>query len=200
MGIGPCFSHQLLIAVPYIGLMRGNYRQGLWEIIYFSLSRMAAYGLLGTGAGIVGSIFYSAFSSHAILMISRGVLGLFLLIMAVLVLVFDQNIFCRWMEKVLMKPVGRAMALAGFLTALTPCPVLLGLLAYAAAANNVFYGTVNGLLFALGTAISPLLFLGPFFGFLKGYLTAGWFQTGIRYISGVVLFAYGFHLVINVFL
>lgn len=60
--------------------------------------------------------------------------------------------------------------MAGVAFALTPCPPMLAMLAYAASAGSPSIGAATMMLFGLGTAISPLLLTCVLAGYCSGRL------------------------------
>ncbi len=188
-GLGPCFSHSMLIVLPYIGMNREGTLKALWEVLSFSLGRTISHTLLGAVAGLAGMALYRVVISPAFSSAAGMAFGILLMLLAVAVL-FSGNISaCGALHKKLMG--GRAMLLAGGLTAVTPCPILLALLSSAAASGSVAYGTISALSFALGSVISPVLIFGPLFGFLKERISSGWLVRSSRIIGALFLFGYG---------
>lgn len=188
-GLGPCFSHSLLILLPYIGMNREGAVKALWEVLYFSLGRTLSHTLLGALAGLTGMALYRMVISPAFSSTAGAAFGVLLILLAVAVL-FSGNIpTCGALHRKLMG--GRAMLLAGGLTAVTPCPILLALLSSAATSGSVTYGMFSALSFALGSVVSPILVFGPLFGFLKDRMSSGWLVRWSRIFGALFLFGYG---------
>lgn len=192
-GFGPCMGHQFLILIPYLSLTRRGPRDSFKEVLGFSLARITTYGLLGLGSGALGRTFSDSIADPRIVAFAQGLLGFFLLAIAVMFLLWKENPFCRLLEKA----KGRAMALAGFFTALSPCPALLGLLAYSAAVASPVQGMLAGIAFSTGTTLSPLIVAGPMWGWLQERISAERVRLVLRTVGGLVLFAYGWQLILR---
>ena len=197
-GIGPCVGHHFLIVLPYIGFRKESIRGGLSVVLFFSLARIITYSLLGFLAGAAGEVFYGRIISPFWIGLSRSLLAVLLILLALVYLVFDKSTICRRFQALTDRIPGRSIVLIGFFTALLPCPVLLGLLAYSAASGRMIYGAVSGFVFATGTSLSPLLAAGPLFAFLKGKIQERG-KSFITGLAGLLLFAYGVHLLLQVF-
>lgn len=189
-GFGPCMGHQFLIVLPYLAVSRGGTRAGLKEVIGFSLARISTYGLLGLGSGALGQVFTDRITDARVISGAQGFLGLLLLGLAIIFLLWKENPLCRLLERIR----GRAMALAGFFTALAPCPALLGLLAYSAGAASPGLGFLAGIAFATGTSLSPLLLAGPAWGWLQERVSGERIKQVVRIAGGLILFGYGWQL------
>ncbi len=198
--LGPCLGHHFLVVLPYIGMTGSSAREALADVLYFNAARILAYTALGTLAGAAGMLLYRVLVAGAFILAARLVLGVFLVALALAVLFVDGSSLCRRLHRSLVRTSGRAMGTAGLLAALTPCPLLLGLVTHAAASGNPGAGAASGAAFALGTALSPLLLLGPALGFGGERLSGGRLTAWARYLGGFVLFAFGLHLVVSVLL
>jgi len=189
-GFGPCMGHQFLIILPYLSLTERGPKDSFKEILGFSLARITTYGLLGLASGALGRVFSERITDPRVIDGAQGFLGILLLFLAVMFLLWRENPICRLLEK--MK--GRAMALAGFFTSFSPCPALLGLLAYSAAIASPLQGVLAGIAFATGTSLSPLLVAGPLWGWVQERFSPGKVKKVIRIVGGLVLFGYGWQL------
>lgn len=192
-GFGPCMGHQFLILLPYLSLTGRGPKESFKEVLGFSLARITTYGLLGLGSGILGRAFSERITDPAIIGGAQLFLGLLLLGLAVMFLLWRENPICRLLEKAR----GRAMALAGFFTSFSPCPALLGLLAYAAAVASPVQGLLAGIAFATGTSLSPLLVAGPLWGWLQRKIGPEKVRNAIRIAGGLILFGYGWQLILR---
>lgn len=197
---GPCLGHHFLVVLPYIGMTGDSARGALTDVLYFSAARILTYTALGTLAAAVGMVLYRVLVTGAFIVTARALLGLFLMVLALAVLLLDGSSACRRLHRSLIRMPGRAMVLAGVLAALTPCPLLLGLVTHAAASGNPGTGAASGAAFALGTALSPLLVMGPVFGFGRERLSGGRLAAWARYLGGFILFAFGLHLAVSALL
>ena len=197
---GPCLGHHFLVVLPYIGMTGSSARGALADVLYFSAARILTYTGLGTLAGAAGMILYRFLVTGAFILAARGALGLFLVALALAVLFVDTSSLCRGLHRSLVRSPARAMGAAGVLAALTPCPLLLGLVTHAAASGNPGAGAVSGAAFALGTALSPLLLMGPVLGFGRNRLSGGRLAAWAKYLGAFVLFAFGLHLAVSALL
>jgi len=195
-GLGPCFSHNLFVLLPYIGTSREGAVKALWEVLSFSLGRMGSYALLGATAGLTGLALHRSVASQAFSTAAAAAFGGLLMLLALVVLFASESSTCRLLHERLISGPGRAMFLAGALTAFTPCPLLLGLLSSAAASASGPYGMVSGVSFAVGSVISPVLLLGPLFGFIKDRISSQRLAQGSRFLGAMFLFGYGVHMVV----
>ncbi len=197
VGFGPCFSHHFLVLLPYIGAVSRDARGGFLEVLYFSAARILTYGVMGAGAALTGMILHLAADAHLPALAGRTAFGALLMALAVVALFAGDSFACSQLHRRLVRRPGRAMALAGFLIALTPCPFFLGLLGAATASGSPVYGTLAAVSFAAGTAISPLLVAGPLLGLVKERLPTGAMAQCSRIAGGLLLFGYGVHLVVS---
>lgn len=197
---GPCLGHHFLVVLPYIGMTGSTAREALADVLYFSAARILTYTALGTVAGALGMLLYRVLVTGAFILAARAVLGIFLVALALAVLFVDTSSLCEKLHRSLVRTPGRAMGAAGVLAALTPCPLLLGLVAHAAASGNPGAGAASGAAFALGTALSPLLIMGPVFAFGRERLSGGRLAAWAKCLGSFVLFAFGLHLVVSALL
>ena len=197
LGFGPCLLYCAPVLLPYIVGTSDNWRQGLRTTLTFSIARLLAYGLLGTAAGLSGQ-FIGRFVQSASLIETLG--GIIVAAMGVL-MVLGKEAGPRLCT--LLRSEGNP-AILGFLTGLSPCPPLVGALIGIALSttspglNPGLRGLLYGLAFGSGTILSPLLALGALAGGFSGRLMRKpslriWLQR----LSGLVLFAFGLHLVVR---
>ncbi len=198
-GLGPCFGHSLLVLLPYIGMSREGTVKALWEVVSFSLGRGGSYAVLGAAAGLTGRTL-RAVASPVFSIAAEAAFGGLMMTLALVVLFSADSGACRLLHERLNSGPGRAMFLAGALTALTPCPLLLGLLSSAAASASTLYGLLSGFTFAAGSVISPVLLLGPLLGFIKGRAASRRLARITRFLGALLLFGYGVHMVVNALL
>jgi len=197
MGFGPCLLYCAPVLLSYIVGTSDNWRQGLRTTLAFSIARLLAYGLLGTAAGVSGQLIGRFIQSAPLIEILGGVI---IAAMGTL-MVLGKEAGPRLCT--LLRSEGNP-ALLGFLTGLSPCPPLVGVLIGIALSttspgfNPGLMGALYGLAFGSGTLLSPLLALGPLAGGFSGRLMGKpilhiWLQR----LSGLVLFAFGLHLAVR---
>jgi sulfite exporter TauE/SafE len=140
------------------------------------------YGLLGLTVGLVGGSFIVegvyAYYGAIIFGISVALIGVWI---AVRRRPGKMGCACpqdaTWIQRIWhrIEPregnggEGSAVAM-GLLIGLVPCPPLIALLVFAAAVGSAYTGLVLGLLFGIGTVISPIIIIAA---------AAGWFSDRI---------------------
>lgn len=195
-GLGPCLSHQGMIIMPYLTVAGRGPWESIKELLGFASGRIITYTTLGLIAGSLGIGLREYLLDQNTAQIIQAFMGLLLISLAILFVLGTQNPLCRYLHNIPGKP----MAIIGVFTALSPCPTLLGLITYAAARSHPLEGSLAGLFFALGSSLTPLLLLGPAWAFLQNHLGSKLVLSLLRGIGGLILFAYGWHLFLHVFL
>jgi len=190
------------IAAYVVGTDRGT-RRGVWLSLMFNGGRIATYGLLGVAVGLAGAAFLgdAAFARWGALAFGGLVVAI-----GVWIAVRRRASGCSctkeasWAERLgaRLRPGeegnrGGYAGLMGVLIGLVPCPPLVALLVFAAAYGSAVTGLALGVVFGLGTLISPMLLVAA---------AAGWFSDrvareaplvrgGVSRVAGVVLVALG---------
>lgn len=193
MGTGPCLVHQLGIVVPFVGAERSGFREGLREMLWFSLGRGLGYGTWGLVAGAAGTLVTLPEAATTGIQLLLGLV----LAAAGLASLLRRDLpgHCRGLSHRLIQPRGRAMFLAGLSVAALPCLPLLAVIAGAGAAGP-WAGLAGGLAVAAGSSLSPALVAAPVLSSLAGRLEggagraaqlAGW----LRPAAALVLFGVG---------
>jgi sulfite exporter TauE/SafE len=96
----------------------------------------------------------------------------------------------------MLKRGTESMFLFGFLMGVAPCVPYVAILTYIAciAENDVLAGMQHATVFALGTAIAPIV-LGAFMGLVPGkVLKSMKLLKTFQAVCGIVLIFFGFHL------
>ena len=192
LGFGPCLLYCGPVLLSYIAGTSDSWRQGLRATLTFSAARLLAYGLLGTAAGLSGQLMGRFIQSTSLIEALGG--AIIAAIGALMVLGREAGPrLCT-----LLRSEGNP-ALLGFLTGLSPCPPLVSILiGIALSTTSPLMGALYGLAFGSGTLLSPLLALGALAGGFSGRLMGRpslhiWLQR----LSGLVLFAFGWHLALR---
>jgi sulfite exporter TauE/SafE len=193
-----------IIASYIIGSDRGT-RRGILLSCIFNGGRVATYGLLGLAVGLAGGAF-----------LVEGVYALWGAIFFGIALAFigvwiairrrpgELGCACAkeasWVDRIWHRVEpregdgGELSAVGmGLLIGLVPCPPLIALLVFAAAMGSASTGLVLGLLFGLGTLVSPIIVIAA---------AAGWFSDrvakeapamrfGVRRVAGALLVLLG---------
>ncbi|UCD44211.1 MAG: sulfite exporter TauE/SafE family protein [Candidatus Bathyarchaeota archaeon] len=168
LGLGPCMVFCLPILVPFIAGTRQGGFEGLKATLTFSLSRLAAYTLLGLLAGFSGELLIGLLVGGGYSLYAWTLGGALISLMGVLIIVGAEprlgqyDFFSRF-------DIGsdlKGLALLGFLVGATPCGPLLGVLTHIAlTAETPVVGGFYALCFGLGAAIvTPVTLLGVLSG------------------------------------
>ena len=197
-GLGPCFAHNTLVLVPYVGAAREDARGALFEVLSYSTARVTAYALIGGLAGALGRVFHNFLDSALINILAPMLFGVVLIAIALAVLFYRDGGPCASLHRALVRRRGGAMLAAGFITALMPCPILLAVAGAATASGSPLYGAISAGAFGLGTAIAPSLLVAPLLGMLKARAMATRLPDALRFTGAIFLFGYGLHLILSV--
>ncbi|MBW3001025.1 sulfite exporter TauE/SafE family protein [Candidatus Woesearchaeota archaeon] len=177
-GFGPCTISCAPLVVPLIMYASKNKKEGVIYSIIFGVGRVISYVFLGFLVGLLGQ--------ELGFFLPRRVLGIFFILLGIAVLFKIQG---RCILKSKFKITGPFMSLfAGIVYGLGPCPPLLALLALAATSKSALTGALMGLLFGIGTVISPIIILGFFSGWFAKQKE---FKKVIPYVSGGFLILLG---------
>ena len=177
-GIGPCTISCAPLVVPLIMSTSKNKKEGVIYSLIFGLGRIISYALLGFLAGIAGASIN--------LFLPKRAFGIFFILLG-LALFFRIQGRCLYKSK--LRITGPFMSLiAGFVYGLGPCPPLIALIGLAAASKSALAGALMGLVFGIGTIISPIIILGFFSGWFAKQKE---FKKVIPYVSGGFLILIG---------
>ena len=167
------------IAAYVVGTDRGT-RRGVWLSLVFNAGRVATYAGLGLAVGLAGSAFVEggALARWGALAFGAVVVGVGLYLAARR---RPRACGCGREASLTRRLAARLRpgegagneayaALMGVLIGLVPCPPLVALLVAAAAYGSAATGLGMGLLFGLGTVVSPMLLVAA---------AAGWFSERV---------------------
>ena len=194
MGWGPCLTFTAPLLLPYIGATKKDWRGGLKVGLAFSIGRLLALVILG-GLATVAFRFINQFfppqkSGWLYLIVAFFMVTIGILI--VLGKVFKTHIGKRILDK-----GTKSLFLFGFLIGIAPCVPYVAILTYIAcvAENAILAGILYAVMFALGTAIAPIV-LGSLMGIIPKKLLRSekTFKT-FQIVCGVVLSLFGFQLI-----
>jgi sulfite exporter TauE/SafE len=148
-GLGPCMVSCAPVLVPIITASAKDYKQGIIATLIFSLGRIISYAILGAISGFFGKTLDR--------FISPRVIGIVLIFVAV-------SIFFNFHNRCLiskLKITGYHLAfVSGIVMGFTPCGPMVAALALAILAKSIFLGAIIGVVFGIGTTLSPLLIIG----------------------------------------
>ena len=187
--------------LPYLDTGVPGWKIGLRFAVIFSAARLAAYGFLG-GVSVVFYKFVFAFVAPRGAYVEFA-LGLF--IIGVGVFYIFNNPFrtdhararCGCLRMSLDEKSSWHMVILGLLIGFSPCPPLLAMLTYiSATVKDPWAGVGAGLIFGLGTLITPLIPLSVFTGLIadkvKRFRGVPW---TLRFLSAAVLIYFGSRLI-----
>ena len=170
-GLTFCTTACLPYLVSYIAGIKAGFRKGVTVTAIYNSGRITAYAIIGTLIGlfktVVSDTVFSSYQKYSSI------------IFGVVVILIGISIFFKKSSKTCVtknvEPQGilksvkqrfdvRAFSM-GFIKGFVLCPPLIALLLYAVTISQVNL-TLIAILFGLGTALSPLLFLGGAVGWL----------------------------------
>jgi sulfite exporter TauE/SafE len=193
-----------IIASYIIGSDRGS-RRGIWLSVIFNSGRVVTYGLLGLAVGLAGGAFLveSVFALWGAILFgaSLAIIGLWI---AFRRRPGDLGCSCAkeasWIDRIWHRiepregDGGEMSAVGmGLLIGLVPCPPLIALLVFSAAVGSAGTGLVLGLLFGVGTVISPIIVIAGAAGWFSDRIAkeAPVMRFGIRRFAGLMLVVLG---------
>ena len=193
-----------IIASYIIGSDRGT-RRGMWLSVIFNGGRVITYGLLGLAVGMAGGAFLVegvyALWGAIFFGIALALIGIWIAIRR-----RPGTLGCAcakdasWIERIWHRiepregDGGEMSAVGmGLLIGLVPCPPLIALLVFSAAVGSAATGMVLGLLFGIGTIISPIIVIAAAAGWFSDRiaLEAPAMRFGMRRAAGVMLVLLG---------
>ena len=198
------------IASYIIGTDRGT-RRGMWLSIIFNAGRVLTYAMLGLLVGLAGGKYLveGVYAMWGALIFGTVVAGIGLWI-ALRRRSPAPGCGCSpnasWFDRMRYRLIPKegdggelSAAGMGILIGLIPCPPLIALLVFAAAAGSATMGLTLGLVFGIGTLVSPLIIVAG---------AAGWFSdrvardsplmtSGLRRFAGLMLVLLGTWTIYN---
>jgi len=193
MGWGPCLTYTAPLLLPYIGATTTTWQDGVKFGVIFSIGRLLALAILGGLVTVVFSRINQFFPPQRSGWL-YGIVSLFMIVMGICIILGKG--FKIPIGNIMLKRGTESMFLFGIFMGIAPCVPYVAILTYIAciAENDVLAGMWYAAVFALGTAIAPIV-LGTFMGFLPGKVLKSLkllkaFQT----VCGIVLILFGFHL------
>ena len=200
-GLTFCTTICLPYIVSYIAGIGAGFRKGIIVTSIYNSGRIAAYAIIGTVTGlfkaVVSDAFFLSYQNY-----SAIAFGAAIIIIGISILLRKSNTeTCMANEshhlgvakKLTQRFDIRAFSM-GFTRGLVLCPPLIALLLYGVIFSQVNC-TILAVLFGLGTALSPLLFLGGATGWLLN--KAPLFKKWITRIGGSVLVFLGLSILFN---
>jgi sulfite exporter TauE/SafE len=193
MGWGPCLTYTAPLLLPFIGATKTDWRGGLKVGLVFSIGRLVALAILGGLATMAFGLINQFFPPQRSVWL-YVIAALFMIVVGGLII----------LGKGLRMPAGNrilergteGMFLLGFLMGVAPCVPYVAILSYIAceAENAVLTGILYAAVFAVGTAIAPIV-LGTLVGIIPGtLLKSSRLLKGFQVLCGIVLVLFGFQL------
>ena len=173
MGWGPCIGVCLPVILPYIAGAEKGWKRGFLASLAFSVSRFAAYVILGFLAGFAAKLLLRGFYQHNIGFYISKVGSVVIILFGILMILGKdfRSPFCRILREHTVEKGTRGTMILGFLTGFSPCAPLMGALAMIMLeAKSGFQGMVFGSAFGLGTMLSPVMLFGTLAGGASSYL------------------------------
>jgi sulfite exporter TauE/SafE len=194
MGWGPCLTYTAPLLLPYIGATKRSWQEGFKVGLLFSTGRLIALALLG-GIATVAFSFINQFFPPPKSGWLYVIAALFMIALGTLI-IMGKGLKIHIGDKILHKGTG-SMFVMGFLMGIAPCVPYVAILTYIAciAENAVLTGVLYGALFALGTAVAPIL-LGTLMGIIPGkLLRTDKLYRAFQVICGIILILFGGQLI-----
>ena len=193
-GLTFCASACLPYIISYIAGIGAGFKKGVIITAVYNSGRILAYAIIGTTVGLLSTViseeFFSSYQQY-----SSIAFGAVIVVVGVTILMKKfGTCTCTAKEpdrlgvsKLTQRFDVRAFSM-GFTRGLVLCPPLIALLLYAVTFSQVDC-TIMAVLFGVGTALSPLLFLGGATGWLLN--KAPLFSKWLSRIGGIALIAMG---------
>jgi sulfite exporter TauE/SafE len=193
MGWGPCLTYAAPLLLPYIGATATTWQDGVKVGVIFSIGRLLALTILGGLVTVVFSRINQFFPPQRSGWL-YGIVSLFMIVMGVCIILGKG--FKIPIANTLLKRGTEGMFFFGIFMGIAPCVPYVAILTYIAciAENDVLAGMWYATVFALGTAIAPIV-LGAFMGFLPGKaLKSMKLRKIFQSVCGIVLIFFGLQL------
>jgi cytochrome c-type biogenesis protein len=192
------------IASYIIGSDRGT-RRGVWLSVIFNGGRVITYGLLGLAVGMAGGAFLVegvyALWGAILFGVAVALIGIWIAVRrrpgSAACGCAGETSWARrlWHRVEPREGDGGELSAAGMglLIGLVPCPPLIALLVFSAAVGSAGTGLVLGVLFGIGTIISPIIVIAAAAGWFSDRIAkeAPVMRMGIRRVAGLMLVALG---------
>lgn len=198
MGWGPCLTYTAPLLLPYIGATKRSWQDGLKIGLAFSTGRLLALAILG-GLATVAFSFINQFFPPQKSAWLYSIAAIFMIAMGILI-IFGRGFRINIGSKILERGAESMFAM-GFLMGIAPCVPYVVVLTYIAcvAEDAVLAGIVYAAVFAVGTAVAPIV-LGTLMGIIpEKLLRSAKLLRTFQVICGIVLVLFGVQLLYYVF-
>lgn len=176
-GFGPCTIFCAPIIIPLIFSSSKSGKEGSLQALVFGFGRVTSYCILGFFAGYLGTVLSG--------LISNQLIGVFMIGLGVLIFL-KKYPKCPFVHKVKGK---HTAFVSGMIIGLSPCYPLIGALSLVVLTHSAVNGMLIGLLFGVGTLLSPLIALG----FLAGW----WTKRSKEFYNINLLISSGFLIILG---
>lgn len=185
------------IVLPYLLGTSENWKKALAAVLIFSAARITVYTFYGFIIGLGKQIYIDKFIESDFSFYLQIFAGLVILVIGfLLVLGKSRANLCPGLDKLLIKHNLRTVFFLGLFMGMMPCPPLMAAFAYVfIKANNLASSVFLVWAFGLGTAVSPLLLLGTFSGFVTQKTSRTKFLRVLRVLAGSILLFWGFQII-----
>ena len=204
-----CTSACLPYVASYIAGIGAGFREGIFVTLLYNLGRVTAYALIGAAIGLFKVILsdqtlssFQIYSSFAFAFVTIAI-GINILLKSRQTLYSCDNCVPTGKTNLKLNSINRKFDFHAFSLGLSRglivCPPLLLLLVtYSSAFATQFDSLIVAILFGIGTALSPMLFVAGVTGWLLN--KAPHFRRWISILGGVFLVVLGFSTLISTIL
>lgn len=167
--IGPCFLVCTPIIITYIAGREKRWKAVFGDLFTFLSGRLLSYVILGSLAGLSGTLV-ARFTSSDITLIFKPLGGVISILLGILMLAGKENVHdtCKTPYDKVYNFGG--LFTLGFIVGITPCaPLGALLLEIALISKTALEGASYAVFFGLGTFFSGLIVIGSLAGILTGF-------------------------------
>ncbi|MFY9401999.1 MAG: sulfite exporter TauE/SafE family protein [Candidatus Omnitrophota bacterium] len=195
LGSGPCLGTCAPILMSFAASYRVSIKGALFAYLYFSLAKITAYMLIGALSGFFsGLLRSSSFNLYANAV--ELIMGVFVLFIGIVTFIFKDPLkskYCNFLHKGNFRNAG----VIGFLTGLSPCLPLIGILNYIIIISRSFLDSIfYSFVFGLGTSVSCLFLLTGLSGKIGELVASNRLSKNlVRFISSIILVGIGFIII-----
>ena len=169
LGMGPCILSCGPVVLPFIFGNKHGAGNATLSMLSFSLGRLLIYAVFGAVFGLFGSLIISLqFSLPGSVIRAAGALYVIFLGLSMLFNARREKGLCTVRDRDVSN---KNMFVLGMFFGLMPCiPLTAILVQIAMFSDNIASGAIFGMVFGLGTVISPLLLLAGMAGYMNSFL------------------------------
>jgi sulfite exporter TauE/SafE len=198
-GSGPCLVSCGPLLLSFIVGSEKPSGKALSAYLFFSLGRIAVYAALGLCVFFIGRVvvFNQVWLATKYLVVFGGIF-VFLIGILMLIGIGPSDNLCGRLQKNLLTHDKISPVAMGAIIGLLPCGPLVALFSYIGLTSKTWLQSLTfSLAFGLGTAISPLLLLALFAGFIPKFIAKNKFRYALllRIVSGEIICILGIQLI-----